>query len=208
MLMLKQVDAEFEKMTPAQLLPLFYEKNNLGDDGGLSSPVVRIEVNKNFHFFMPNYDARRKAVLWHDIHHLATGYSADTFIGECEISAWEIASGCGKYWAAFIIDTSGVVLGCLINPRKIIQAYARGRRTKNLYHDTYLKEEILKMSIIDIRQKLGLSRVPMESKASGKDLLGLGLFLIFGGLYSVVSIIQIPFLIIYNIWYAVKKKNF
>ncbi|MBK9985372.1 MAG: hypothetical protein IPP15_24035 [Saprospiraceae bacterium] len=201
-----QFDGDTNKMTPAELLPKFYEKNNLGDDGGLSSPVVRIEVNKRFHFFMPNYDARRKAVLWHDIHHLATGYSAATFIGECEISAWEIASGCGKYWAAFIIDTSGVVLGCLINPRKIIQAYARGRRTSNLYHDTIPAETVMTMSIVDIQQALGLDKVSMESKASVKDLFNLGLFLIFGGLYSLVSIIQIPLLVLYNIWYAVKRK--
>jgi hypothetical protein len=169
--------------------------------------VVRIEV-KNFYFYMPNYDARRKAVLWHDIHHLATGYSAATFIGECEISAWEIASGCGKYWAAFIIDTSGVVLGCLINPRKIIQAYARGRRSLNLYHDNFPAEKVMKMSIVDIRRSLGLDKAPIESKASVKDLFSLGLFLIFGGLYSLISIIQIPLLIVYNIWYAVKKKIF
>ncbi|MGB4847305.1 MAG: hypothetical protein WBP41_05265 [Saprospiraceae bacterium] len=200
--------AETDNMTPADLLPLFYEKNKLGDDGGLSSPVVRIEVNKSFHFYMPNYDARRKAVLWHDIHHLATGYSAATFLGECEISAWEIASGCGKYWAAFIIDTSGVVLGCLINPRKIIQAYARGRRSSNLYHDTFQVEKVMKMSIIEIRQNFGLDKAPIESKASAKDLFSLGLFLIFGGLYSLISIVQIPLLVLYNIWYAVKRKIF
>ncbi len=206
--MQKQREAGFEEMTPAELLPIFYTKNNLGEDGGLSSSVVRIDVNKKFHFYMPNYDARRKAVLWHDIHHLATGYSAATFLGECEISAWEIASGCGKYWAAFIIDTSGVVLGCLINPRKIIQAYARGRRSTNLYHDTIPAEKVMQMSIIDIRQTLGLDMASMESKASGKDLFSLGVFLMFGGLYSLISILQIPLLVLYNIWYAVKRKIF
>lgn len=201
------IDSDMDNMTPAELLPIFYVKNNLGDDGGLSSPVVRIEVNKHFHFVMPNYDARRKAVLWHDIHHLATGYSAATFIGECEISAWEIASGCGKYWAAFIIDTSGVVLGCMINPRKIIQAYARGRRSLNLYHDTFPAEKVMKMPVSDIQQLLRLHKAPIDSKASVKDLFSLGLFLIFGGAYSLLSIIQIPFLILYNIWYVVKRRN-
>ncbi len=204
--MQKQHETGYDEKTPAELLPLFYAKNNLGDDGGLSSPVVRIEVNKHFHFVMPNYDARRKAVLWHDIHHLATGYSAATFIGECEISAWEIASGCGKYWAAFIIDTSGVVLGCLINPRKIIQAYTRGRRSLNLYHGTFPEEKVMKMSVTDIRHLLGLDQAPMDSKPSVKDLFSLGLFLIFGGAYSLLSIIQMPFLILYNIWYALKMK--
>ncbi|HZV68989.1 MAG TPA: hypothetical protein VFG10_05570 [Saprospiraceae bacterium] len=204
--MQKLPETGVDEMTPAELLPVFYENNNLGEDGGLSSPVVRIEVSRNFHFYMPNYNARRKAVLWHDVHHLVTGYSAATFIGECEISAWEIASGCGKYWAAFIIDTSGVMLGCFINPRKIIQAYARGRRTKNLYHDDFAKEKVLQTSVGELKNVLGLDKVKKETSASFVDLINLGLFLVFAGLYSIVSIIQIPFLILYNGWYALKRK--
>jgi len=199
-------ESEMDDLTPAVLLPVFYEKNNLGDDGGLSSPVVRIEVSRNFHFYMPNYDARREAVLWHDVHHLVTGYSASSFIGECEISAWEIGSGCGKYWAAFIIDTSGLVLGCFINPRKIIQAYARGRRTKNLYHDDFAKEIVLQTSVEELKSMLNLDKVKKETSASFVDLINLGLFLVFAGLYSIVSILQIPFLILYNAWYALKRK--
>ncbi len=175
-------------------------------DGGLSSPSVRIDVSKNFHFYIPNYDARRKAVLWHDIHHLVTGYSAASFLGECEISAWEIGSGCGKYWAAFLIDTSGVVLGCLINPRLIIEAYARGRRTLNLYHDAYPKEKVMHMKIDDLCHELKLDDFPKETSPSAKDLFMFGVFMIFGGLYSLISIVQIPFIVLYNIWYYMSRK--
>lgn len=205
--MLKLPESEVDKKTPAEILPIFYEKNNLGMDGGNSSPVVRIDINKQFHFFIPNYDARRKAVLWHDIHHLVTGYSAATFIGECEISAWEIASGCGKYWAAFIIDTSGVAMGVFMNPRKIIQAYARGRRSFNFYHDAFTKEEVMHRSIAELREALALDINPKETKASLADLFHLAMFLIFAGVYSLISMLQIPFLLLYNIWYVVKKKD-
>ena len=198
---------EIENRTPAELLSAFYATYNLGEDGGLSNSNVRIDVSKRFHFNMPNYDARRKALLWHDIHHLVTGYSAGTFLGECEISAWEIASGCGKYWAAFVIDTSGVVFGCLISPGKIIQAYARGRRCRNLYHDDFPKEEVLQTPVSEIQKTLGLDKAPANTTARLSDLLMLGLFLIYGGLFSIVSIIQIPFLILYNVWYWAKEKN-
>ena len=198
---------DINQLTPAILLPLFYSNHNLGMDGGLSSSSVRIEVNKNFHFFIPNYNARRKAVLWHDIHHLVTGYSAGSFLGECEISAWEIASGCKRYWAAFIIDTSGVVLGCFINPKRITQAYARGRRTLNLYHDIITKEEVMDRKIDDLRSLLLLDKYPAETSPGTKDFVMFGLFLLFGAVYSILSILQIPFIIVYNLWYFLRGRG-
>ena len=91
--------------TPGEILTKFYTGNNLEPDGGQKSSRVKIELAAGFHFYIPNFNARRKALLKHDIHHLHTEYST-TLSGESEISAWEIASGCKKYWAAFFIDTS------------------------------------------------------------------------------------------------------
>lgn len=119
-----------ENKTPSELLPIFYDNHNLGNDGGQSSSTVRMDIFKGFYFYIPNFEARKKAVLWHDVHHLVTGYSAGHFLEECEISAWEIASGCRSYWAAFVINTSGVLLGCYINPRKILQAYTEDGEQK------------------------------------------------------------------------------
>ena len=189
-----------ENQTPRELLPLFYADHNLGIDGGQSSSTVKIEVFKGVYFYVPNFDERRKAVLWHDIHHMLTGYSAATFSGECEISAWEIGSGCKKYWAAFLIDTSGIVLGCYISPRKILQAYARGRRTKNLYHDLFPVEKVLNTPVSDLRKWLLLDTHPKETRATFSDVFSLGMFMVFAVLYSIFSVVFIPFLILYNIW--------
>ena len=189
-----------DHQTPSQLLPIFYATHNLGMDGGQSSPVVKMDIMKGIHFYIPNFDARRNAVLWHDIHHLVTGYSASHFLGECEISAWEIASGCRNYWAAFLINTSGVSLGCLINPKKIIQAYARGRRTKNFYHHLYSEEKVLNTPITELRSLLKLDLYSKETKATCGDILSLLGFLVFALVYSVVSIFSLPFLLLYNIW--------
>jgi len=193
-------------LTPEVLLPIFYQENNLGADGGQSSPRVKTDVSQGIHFYIPNFDARRNAVLWHDIHHLLTGYSASTFLGECEISAWEIGSGCKKYWAAFLIDTSGVVLGCLINPRLVIQAYARGRRTLNLYHDMISREKVMLMTIDELREVLYLNRFEKATSPNARDLFRFGLFLVFGGVYSLISIVQVPFIVMYNIWHYMRRK--
>ncbi len=176
-------------------------------DGGQSSPVVKMDIMKGVHFYIPNFDARRKAVLWHDIHHLVTGYSASHFLGESEISAWEIASGCRNYWAAFLINTSGVALGCLINPKKIIQAYARGRRTKNFYHNLYSEDKVLNTSIRELRALLQLDQYPKETRATFTDIISLIGFLLFAVVYSIVSIFSLPFLLVYNIWIVASFKK-
>jgi|SRR5688572_17987983 len=193
--------------TPSELIPIFYADHQLGIDGGQSSLHVKMDIAKGIYFFVPNFDARRKAVPWHDIHHLITDYSAGTFIGECEISAWEVASGCKGYWAAFLIDTSGVLMGCFINPRKILHAYARGRRTYNLYHDLYPMEKVLDTPVSEIRKWLLLDTYPEETAPTFTDILSLGVFLIFAGIYSIMSVIFIPFLVIYNIWFHLRVKE-
>ncbi|MEO5905431.1 MAG: hypothetical protein ABIQ11_01805 [Saprospiraceae bacterium] len=191
---------EVETKTPSELLPLFYQKHNLGMDGGQSSSTVKMDITKGIHFYIPNFNARRNAVLRHDIHHLVTGYSAAYFLGECEISAWEIASGCRKYWAAFLINTSGVLLGCLINPKKICQAYARGSRTKNLYHDEFTEEELMHLPVDKIKSFLMLDQYPKNSKPGFSELISLGMFLIFASIYSIIMIATLPILLMYNIW--------
>ena len=70
--------------TPRQLLPLFYKQYNLSNDGGQASFYVKIEFTKKIFIYFPNFEARRKAVFKHDIHHIATGYTS-TFTGETEI---------------------------------------------------------------------------------------------------------------------------
>src|ERR1043165_851404 len=121
--------------TPRQVLSKFYTDNHLDQDGGNSKSFVKIEAAPKFHFYIPNSDPRRKAVPIHDVHHIISGYKT-TFKGECEISAWEIGSGCKKYWFALLIDTSGVMLGIPLYFKSVLRAYARGRRTKNLYSNS------------------------------------------------------------------------
>src|SRR5438552_1307220 len=71
-------------------------------DGGYADKYFKIKLGRLF-IPVPNIKARVNAVKLHDIHHLVTEYTA-RFDGEVEIGAWEIASGCGKYWIAWILN--------------------------------------------------------------------------------------------------------
>ncbi len=81
---------------------LFFERSNLGADGGYSSRWVRVE-SKPIAFYFPNCHSRVAAARLHDLHHIVAEYGTD-WPGEAEIAAWEIASGCTHYYAAWILN--------------------------------------------------------------------------------------------------------
>lgn len=193
-----------EDKTPKEILHQFYLDNNLEEDGGQNSSSVKIELFKNFHFYFPNFNGRRKAIIKHDIHHLVTGYST-TLIGESEISAWEIASGCNKYWFAFLIDTSGFMLGIPLNFLKVLKAFSRGRKTRNLYSDFISTEQALNMKISELRSYLDLDKSGTDTKPTIIDILLFSLFALFGILYSVLLLPLLPFIVFYSIYTEIKK---
>src|SRR5665213_2057181 len=105
--------------TPGQLsiqeaLAAFFEKNQLGPDGGANDDWAKIKLGK-FYIPFPNSPARKKAVVFHDVHHIVTGYKTD-WKGEAEIGAWEVSSGCGSYRAAWLFDFGIFALGVFLFP--------------------------------------------------------------------------------------------
>lgn len=191
--------------TIAEVLPAFYRKYNLGKDGGRSDDSVKIVFFKNFYVYIPNIDNRRKAVLKHDIHHIVTGYKSD-FIGETEIAAWELAIGCKKYWAAAVLDMSGFAWGYLFNLRRVFAAFVTGRRTRNLYDDSIPNSDALKMTILELRARLGLETATHRNPTWGETLL----FIWFGiraFVHTVLSVVLLPPLIVYTIIVALRKRS-
>lgn len=193
--------------TPKEILSKFYSDNNLDSDGGQSSSSVKIELTPKFHFYFPNFDARRKAVILHDIHHLLTGYTT-TLSGESEISAWEIGSGCKSYWAAFLIDTSGLMMGIPFNFMGVLKAFSRGRKTKNLYHNLFSIDEILDMKITELRKQLSLDKYPQDVKPSLTDFILFSIFALYGFIYSIISLIFLPIVILHTIYILLIKSRF
>ena len=191
--------------TLRELLPEFYKENNLGMEGGNNSASVRIEMTKNFVLYFPNFTARKKAVLKHDIHHLVTNYPS-TFTGETEISAWEIASGCKKYWTARVLDMSGMMMGILFNFWGVLKAFARGRRTKNLYYDIISTEQALDMELSGLKKVLWLDKYPKNIKPSFIDCILFVVLALFGIIYSILSLVLLPFIIIYTIYVSSRMR--
>ncbi len=65
----------------------YFEDNAFGADGGYSARWVEVKVGP-FPYAIPNTEGRVRALRYHDLHHIMTGYRTD-WTGETEISAWE-----------------------------------------------------------------------------------------------------------------------
>jgi hypothetical protein len=109
----------------------YFAANHFGSDGGYDDPFVDFKLGP-IPFPFPNTEGRRRAVRYHDLHHILTGYDTD-FTGELEISAWELAAGCRDFWAAWMLNLGGTAMGALVAPRRTFRAFVRGRRSRTLY---------------------------------------------------------------------------
>jgi hypothetical protein len=146
---------------------LFFQRGNLGEDGGYSSRWVRVE-SKPFPFYFPNSRARVAAAKLHDLHHIAANYETD-WPGEIEIAAWEIASGCTHYHAAWILNTGGFAVGLFVAPKRLFRAFVRGRRARtNLYREGFDESRLKEITVGSLREQLDLNATP--AKANAKDI--------------------------------------
>lgn len=131
-----------------------FEAFGIPEDGGDSEAWVDFKLGPVPMPF-PNSDARRRAVKLHDLHHVLTGYRMD-IIGEFEISAWEIAAGCGGYVVPWYLNLMGVSAGLISAPRRTARAFWRGARARSLYtslgHDA-----VIDRSIEDVQRELGIA---------------------------------------------------
>ena len=143
---------------------LYFEANGFGPDGGYAAVWVDFKLGP-IPFPFPNTSGRRRAVKLHDLHHVLTGYETD-FPGELEISAWEIASGCRDYLAAWQLNLGGLAAGTLLIPRRTFRAFVRGRRSRNLYGTEY-GPSLLGKRVGEARRELGVDGD--ELRATGAD---------------------------------------
>jgi hypothetical protein len=177
-----------------QALVNYFRANDLGEDGGLNKAWARLKIG-NFYIPFPNTASRKKALVLHDIHHLVTGYNTD-WKGEVSISAWEISSGCGKYYAAWVLDLGGLAIGLFLYPVSVFKAFIRGRRTRNLYDNHIPKEQALEMTVTALAVKLLLNK-EMEKPPAPAELLAF----IFWSFSSIVfTLLPAIFFILFLRW--------
>ena len=135
---------------------IYFAENGLPSDGGYSDAWVVVRVRGVPVFAFPNTEGRKRDVPFHDLHHVATGYATD-LIGEAEIGAWELGSGCDESPAARFLDCQVVGFMLPRHPRRIFRAFVRGRHSRNLYGTGY-DAALLERSVADLRGQLELDR--------------------------------------------------
>jgi hypothetical protein len=117
-------------------------------------------------FKVPNTKAHARAIMRHDLHHVATGYGTD-IRGEAEISVWEATKGLrgvGLYVRSIV--WSIILTGWAIAPLRMLRAYRAASGRGSLFQiDDY--DGLLDMTIGDLREMLG---VPREGIATRRDL--------------------------------------
>jgi hypothetical protein len=113
-------------------LSAFYQRSGFGEVVGARPCTVKVYTGCML-VPMPNIEARRRYLKYHDLHHLITGYGVGR-IGEGEVSAWELGTG-----SMFVSPTLGLMnlialsTGLVLQPGRMWRAYQRGRKSWNLY---------------------------------------------------------------------------
>jgi hypothetical protein len=151
-----------------EALDAYFEKYGLGKDGGLDKPWGKVKVG-NFYIPIPNPDSRKRALVFHDIHHLATGYTAE-WQGEAAIAGWEVGSGCNDFYAAWVLDLGLMALGIWIFPKTVFNAFVRGLRSRNLYHYLLRPQEAKQKTIAELRTFLHLTETGYETPTTKEKI--------------------------------------
>lgn len=131
----------------------YFEVNHFGPNGGYDARWVPVKLGP-ITIPIPNTPGRIRAVRFHDLHHILTGYDTD-LRGEAEIGAWEIGSGCADHYAAWVLNLGAMSLGAILIPERTWRAFLRGRRSKNLYRETF-DEALLERTVSEMRAALNL----------------------------------------------------
>lgn len=139
-------------MTLREARVFFYKQNGFPADGGVSRNKWVLVTCSNLKVYLPNFKWRRKALPYHDLHHILTGYEFCP-TGEFQIAAWEFAAGRypNIYTTLFCIPL--VSLGAILIPARTFNAFVKGRRSKTLYCVKDY-ESLLERKVSDVQKEI------------------------------------------------------
>lgn len=154
----------------------YFVLNRFGRDGGYEERWVAFKLGP-LPVALPNTTQRVRAVRYHDLHHVLTGYHTDN-LGEFEIAAWELGAGCRDYVAAWLLNAAALAAGSAVAPRRTFRAFVRGRACKSLYGEDL--ERLLESTVGSLRAETGLedaekARVRLADGVLYVALAGFGL---------------------------------
>jgi hypothetical protein len=155
------------ELTLGEARARLFALGTLGADGGYGDDWVKLKLWR-VPLAFPNTEGRRRAVRFHDLHHVLTEYPT-TWRGEFEIAAWEVANGVGRYWEGWLLDLLGFACGLFVFPRCVFRAFLRGRRSANLYlYFEEWDESILAVRVGEMRRRLKLDTAEAQPTSSDK----------------------------------------
>jgi hypothetical protein len=134
----------------------YYTAHGLPADGGATDNWFRVRLGP-VTIPLPNPPARRRAVFFHDVNHVLTGYNTVFSQGEVEIAGFEIGAGCGPYWIAWAINAPMFAIGLLINPSSAWRAFQRGRRSGSIYEIADSRESVAARTVGELRRSLRIA---------------------------------------------------
>ena len=91
----------------------------------------------------------------HDLHHVVTGYGTG-LVGEAEISAYELRAGCRSFMV-HLLCVGAILCAMFVAPRRIVRAWRRARGARTLYHTDIPYENLLDMSVAELRRHLNVA---------------------------------------------------
>ena len=118
-------------------------------------------------FSVPNPPAHQRAIRFHDLHHVATGYGTD-HAGEAELSAWQVRRGlrqAGHYVTAIVL--ANAALGVLVAPARTLKALRAARGVGTLFDVDADYERLLQLTVGELRALLSISKEGLANDARG-----------------------------------------
>ena len=183
--------------TLGQALTSYRRRSGFPPDGGASERLSWVRLGP-LALPLPNPPARQVALVRHDAHHVLLDQDA-SLRGEAVVAAFELGSGCGGVWVAWVLQPQALVAG-LLCPRLTVEALALGRRSANFYRQLD-PSQWLDTPLVALRRRL-LPDAPPEP--GWGDLLRCLAWGALGGLMLllVAALLALPLLLLWplSLW--------
>jgi hypothetical protein len=151
-------------MIVADAINEFYNRNNFGDDGGVSKEWVWFK----FGFIsipLPNLESRSQNIYLHDINHIISGYEAN-WKGESAIAGWEIASGgWGNAYFPWLLTLWAMGIGVIFYPKSTFQAFQKGLSMNNALTCRLSKQAMFSLSVDELKTKLQRQKTKINKQS-------------------------------------------
>ena len=139
-------------LTVREALQLFYIENGFSEEDA-SKNYYRLTIGP-FVGYVFNPESRKRVVHHHDLEHIL--YEIDTTLeGEAELSAVTMITQGKKPLVNYVFGGLGVLTGMLINRRRTLRGFLKGRKRRSVFTLGDL-DKLLDKRIGELRQELGI----------------------------------------------------